>query len=232
MANHSLTFAAAALASLVLAGCRDVSTEVRRGPERGGGAILGQAAPNDTGGGGSGRFHFVSNGDFGNANWSSSTTAIADSGPPPGGFVFGFVGVSRGGTANNPQAFLFYNVFQCDAFGCNTVAGGNGEIPVRDLTGSGSNSLRVNTNTANDPNFFVFAGSGGVVNVAWRANSLFSSHNTGTSEQQSGNFRLHTNGVSDFSTATAMGSVVGFVIAENPFNSMGTNHSVVTEIFH
>src|SRR3989442_7626595 len=115
MANHSLTFAAAALASLVLAGCRDVSTEVRRGPERGGGAILGQAAPNDTGGGGSGRFHFVSNGDFGNANWSSSTTAIADSGPPPRGFVVGFVGVSPGRAANKPPAVRFYQRLQLAA---------------------------------------------------------------------------------------------------------------------
>src|SRR3989442_4941535 len=100
MANHSLTFAAAALASLVLAGCRDVSTEVRRGPERGGGGILGQAAPNDTGGGGSGRFHFVSHGDLRDANWSSSTTAIADSGPPPRRLVVRLLGVSPGRAAD------------------------------------------------------------------------------------------------------------------------------------
>src|SRR5882724_11190648 len=63
------------------------------------------ATASDTGGGGGGpgnQSHFVSNGTSGFVQWSTSG----------GGFVFGSLSVSRGGSTNNPQTFLSYFIEQ------------------------------------------------------------------------------------------------------------------------
>ncbi len=132
------------------------------------------ATVSDTGGGGGGpgnQSHFVANGNAGSVNWfvSGGSGSPSDSGGGGGGFIFGSLGVSRGGPTNSPQTFLSYFIEQCDPFvGC-TFLGGSGLIPNGDLSG-GDQQLRLATNTSGNPTFFTFGGSAGLVAVDWRAN--------------------------------------------------------------
>src|SRR2546428_9605729 len=122
------------------------------------------ATASDTGGGGGGpgiQSHFVANGNSGSVNWFVSGSP-SDSGGGGGGFVFGSLGVSRGGATNNPQTFLFYFIEQCDPFvGC-TFFGGNGPIPHGHLSGGGRQP-RLPTNTTTDPTLFSFRPPSGPV---------------------------------------------------------------------
>lgn len=173
----------------------------------------------------SSRFHFVSEGDFGNVSWFTVDSSS-------GTFTFGSLNVSEGGSVTAPRAFLFYEVFQCCTFGFREVSGGVGSIPAGDLTGgTGSAALKLNTNTANDPNFVVFAGSGGVVSVQWQENSGFEFSQSGTSLSQFGRTTFRTIGSSSSSSATVTGTVVGVAIPRGAFGQMGANHTVTIDIF-
>ena len=210
------------LLAAALFACKDGSTEPARVAQPGGGPTA-SLVPSDTVN--VSHFHFVSEGDFGNVNWFTVDSSS-------GTFTFGFLNVAEGGSVTAPQAFLFYGVFQCCTFGFREVSGGAGPIPAGDLTGgTGSAALRLNTNTANDPNFFVFAGSGGVVSVQWQENSGFEFSQSGTSVVQFGRNTFRTIGSSSSSSATVTGSVVGVAIPRGAFGQMGANHTVTIDIF-
>ena len=181
-------------------------------------------AASDTGGGGGGgnQFHAVTNGSFGSLNW---TFGASDSLGGGGGSGFGFLSVSQGGSPGHPQVYLNYVVMQCDLYGCNPIAGGYGSIPAGDLSGGGS-QMRLSTNTSADPDFFVFAGTGGTVSVEWKANGFFTARSTGVSDQVYGSFAQHLQGTSSFVSATATGSVVGTSISPNQSASIGQNQNV------
>jgi len=210
--------------------CQDASTAPRaaaRSPTF--------AATSDTGGGGGGgavQFHFVANGDVAYVNWFN-----ADSGGGGGGFSYtaGYLNVGRGGPTNRPQTFLDYYVYQfvCDPyFNCsfNLLAAGYGLIPNRDLSGGGG-QLRLNTNTANDPSFFVYAGPAGIVSVSWNSNGLSQNSSSGTSSYRFGNFTQRNQGSSTNWSANATGNVVGLPILSFPNAQIGTNHSVTIDIY-
>jgi len=206
-----------ALAPLVLIACRDSSTGVER---RAGFGLTAQTTPSDTGGGGH-QFHFVSKGDFASISFGDS------SGGNP---VFGFLQVSRGGTVQNPQIFLFYDMQLCDPF-CHSIAGGAGPIPDGDLTGTANSTLRLDTNTADNPDFIVFAGPAGRIVVAWVKTDQFQVRQNGTTEFTSGDgFRNHQTGQFTSSSAEAVGDLVGFPIAGQPAQ-IGTSNIVNIDIF-
>jgi hypothetical protein len=181
------------------------------------------------GGGGAGQSHFVANGNSGFVSWSSSGSGDTLGGG--GGFTFGELNVSRGGSVNNPQTFLFYFIEQCDPFfGC-TLIEGSGLIPNNDLSGGGQ-QLHLATNTIGNPNFFTFGGPPGLVTVDWRANGAFQQRNSGTSDFIVPGFRQHSVGISTSASASAVGSVVGSVIPAGSIGTIGTNQNVSIDIFH
>ena len=206
-----------ALAPLVLVACRDSSTEVARRAELG---LTAQTTSSDTGGG-TQQFHFVSKGDFASISFGDS------SGGNP---AFGFLQVNRGGTVQNPEIFLFYDIERCDPF-CHLVAGGAGPIPDGDLTGTAHTTLRLNTNTADNPDFIVFAGPAGRIVVEWVKTEQSHLRQNGTTEFTSGDgFRNHQTGQFTASSAEAVGDLVGLPIASQPAQ-IGTSNIVNIDIF-
>jgi len=170
------------------------------------------------------QFHFVTNGDFASLSWFEVD--------PAGGFISGFLYVSRGGPTTDPQTFLGYSVFQCDpSFGCNTIRDGFGLIPNGDLSGGGR-SLTLSTNTTGNPNFFTFAGPTGVVSVNWRADGLFTQMSSGTNQYSFSGFTQLFQGSSTSASAKTMGSIVGVGISPNSSAGIGTNHQVTIDITH
>jgi hypothetical protein len=224
MNAYRAAWSTALACGLVLVACRDTGTAPR--------SAAGSpdfAAAQDSGGGGGNQFHFVSNGPTGFVNWFNG----ADSTNPGGGFVYGQVSVSRGGTADHPQTFLYYFIQQCDEFYNCTFSEGSGLIPNADLTGGLSGTqLHLQTNTTGNPSFFTYGGPTGLVKVDWRGNGLFSSSSTGTSQQRYPGVTFKLQGSSSSSSATASGSVVGTPIPPSPYGNIGTNHNVTIDIFH
>jgi|SRR5882724_321586 len=183
------------------------------------------ATASDTGGGGGGpgnQSHFVSNGTSGFVQWFMSNSG-------GGGFTFGQLSVSRGGSTNNPQTFLSYFIEQCDPFfGC-TFLGGSGLVPNSDLSGGGQ-QLRLATNTSGNPNFFTFGGPSGLVTMDWSANGAFQQRSSGTTDFIFPGFRQHATGVSTSSSANAAGSVVGLPVPPGSPGNIGTNQNVTIDI--
>ncbi|PYP29333.1 MAG: hypothetical protein DMD55_01885 [Gemmatimonadetes bacterium] len=153
---------------------------------------------------------FVANGDFGNVSWSANS-------------LFGFASVSTGDTLG-PSYFIF----QFDP--CCSSASGVGPVPVSDFTGSGGGRLVLNTNTCADPGFLTFEGACGLVSIEFDKTSFFTGRNQGTSSQTFGDFTFHSVGTSEFSSAQATGTVVGFPITSPNDGSMGMNHNVAVSI--
>lgn len=220
------------LAGVILVACKDSSTalgDVQGGPRF--------SAASDTGGGGGGGgggtpvFHFVSNGDNGYVTWSNFT------GDTLGGYRFtsGVVSTGRGGTTKNPMAYLDYTVYEfgCDAlWNCfyNLVGAGYGLIPVKDLGASGK-QLRLETNTANNPNFFVYAGVAGPVSVTWNADGLYENSSAGTSSSRFANTTHKSQGSSTSWSAIASGSLAGTPVGPYGTATFGTNHLVTIDIY-
>lgn len=179
------------------------------------------------------QFHFVANGVSGQVGWYQSDSAGF-------GFTYGQVNVGRGGTTSNPQTWLDYYVVRCDWYYCYLVGAGYGLIPNRDLSG-GSSQLHLSTTTTGNPNFFVWAGSGGQVSVDWRANGLFSSRSSGTNEYTyaaqcdtlscNSTFTHRSQGRGTSASATASGTVVAVPIGFGQNAAIGTNHQVSIDIY-
>jgi Tol biopolymer transport system component len=170
------------------------------------------------------QFHFVANGDLGSVSWFDPS--------PAGGFTFGSLSVSRGGPTTDPQTFLSYFVFECDAtFSCSVTRDGFGLIPNGDLSG-GRTSLRLSTNTTGNQNFVTSAGPTGVVSVDWRANGMFTQSSSGTSQLSFPGFTQRFQGSSTSASANATGGIVGAPISPNGSAAIGTNHQVLIDITH
>ncbi len=208
------------LFAAALFGCKDASTDPAH-PWRPSAAPSTDLIPN----GAVSSFHFVSEGDFGSVNWFTSDQF--------GNFSFGFLSANEGGSVTAPQVSLFYFIVRFTGGFCCTFISGFGLIPSANLTGgTGMSALTLNTNTATDPNFFVFpAGSGGPISLQWKESSAFEFSSTGTSELRFGNTTFRTIGNSSSSSATVTGSVLGQVIPQGAFGQMGTNHTVSIDVF-
>ncbi len=225
-----MTRLSAALALLgPFAGCKDSSSAPAASRAAGQTPTFATAADS---GGGPGQSHFIANGTSGSVNWTvfAGAPAPGDTGGG-GGFTFGQLNVSRGGTVNQPQTFLFYVVQQCDAFFSCSFMEGSGLIPNSDLSDAGQ-QLRLATNTTGNPDFFTYGGPTGLVAVAWKANGLFEQRSSGTLEQISPGFRQHFSGASSAVSADAAGSVVGLPVPPASPGTIGTNHSVSIQISH
>lgn len=171
---------------------------------------------------------FHSSGDAAFVSWSEAGTAVSsDTGGGGGGGTvrFGNASVSRGGTSDNQQSFLSYGVTECGPFFCNTVASGFGLIPNEDFSVQGG-KYRLSTNTANNPDFFTFAGVPGQVTVEWTGNALFRREFNGTSTVTTADFRERQAGSSDEQSANATGVVVGFVIASGNSGSISSSRDL------
>src|SRR3989449_2612438 len=223
MELHVTGLCAVAALGQLLTACKDSSTTPTALAE---GPRSSLATVSDTGGGGGGagnQSHFVANGNSGSVNW------FVSGGAGGGGFIFGSLGVSRGGSTNSPQTFLSYFVEQCDPFvGC-TFFGGSGLIPNGDLSGGGQ-QLRLATNTSGNPNFFTFGGSAGLVTVDLRAHGAFQQRSSGTTDLIFPGFRQHFTGVSTSSSANAAGSVVGVPVPPPSPGNIATNQNVTIDI--
>jgi len=221
----------AAPALVLFTACKDSTTTAAA---RSAGPRPSLAIVSDTVGGGGGpgnQSHFVANGSAGSVSWfvSGGSRSPSDSGGGGGCFIFGSLGVSRGGPTNSPQTFLSYFIEQCDPFvGC-TFLGGSGLIPNGDLSG-GDQQLRLATNTSGNPTFFTFGGSAGLVAVDWRANGAFQQRSSGTTDLIFPGLRQHFTGVSTSSSANAAGSVVGVPVPPASPGSIGTNQNVTIDI--
>jgi hypothetical protein len=223
MNAHRAAWSTALACGLALVACRDTGTA----PRSAAGAPVFSTAQ-DTGGGGGNQFHFVSNGVSGSANWSGGGDSTGS-----GGFSFGSLSVSRGGTTNNPQTFLFYFVEQCDAFFNCSVAGGSGLIPNGDLTGGLSGSqLHLRTNTTGNATFSTFEGPTGFIVADWKANGVITGSSTTILQEKFSSFTFKQQGSSSFATANVSGTVIGNPISFTTDASIGTNHNVTIDIVH
>lgn len=168
-------------------------------------------------------FKFRSKGAFASVSWEDENLF---------GFLFVTLGQSQEGGKPVEQAFLSYFIIECDGNFCDfsdPVEDGFGRIPIEDVSGNGRKSFSLHTDTSTNPDFLLFAGSGGPVDVDWTANDLFSGSGHGVSQFQSGDTKIKSNGSSSFTSATAMGSVVGSSV-EASFAEIGTNHDRNMEI--
>ena len=201
------------------AGCRDADAN----PTRPSFAVTSDTTP--PGGCNDRVCNFRTSGNSASVSWSTVAGGVSsDTGGGGGGGTtqFGFVSVSNGG---NQQTFLSYSVSECSPSFCNQIAGGFGVISDDDFTFQGPR-YRLNTNTANNPNFFTFAGPVGIVTVEWTTNGLFSRSSTGTQRVSSPGFSMQEAGQSSDQSARASGNVVGFSIGSSNSGFTSSNHDV------
>lgn len=186
---------------LAAVGCRDVSTDISRRTARDDAPMFGAATNQTT------VFHFVANGAFASVFWNSNTQS-------------GFINISTADTSGT-----FYQVTTFDP--CCSFATGFG--PASELTGD-NRKLVFNTNTCTNPDFITVEGPCGVISVEFDKTNFFSGRGQGTSSQTFGNFTFKSVGVSEFSSADATGTVVGFPITSVNFGQMGTNRGTQISI--
>jgi len=170
---------------------------------------------------------------FGNAAFISWSTPLggavaSDTGGGGGGGTvqLGNASVSRGGERGAQQTFLSYNVSECTpSFFCFQVAAGFGQIPSEDFDTQGSR-YRLTTNTANNPGFFTFAGSPGVITIEWTPNGQFSQSFNGVRRITQPGMSEQQVGKSADESASAAGNVVGFLIGSSDFGQISSSHDV------
>jgi len=211
---------AVALAAAI-AGCQDSVTAA--GP-RG----LSEDSPSFSAATSTTRFHFVSNGLAGDVGWCDFDGVVS---------VCGYLYLT---SARTNETYLYYGVYRCGPDYCNAVAEGSGLIPSRDLSGA-PKGLHLSTNTSSNPDFVVFAGTGGLVSVDWLPNGIWQSRASGTSFTESTPspscdtscqvpFTQHIQGVVTGASATVIGTVAGIVIP-SASGWINTNHQVLIEVY-
>jgi len=185
--------------------------------------------------------HFTAEGAFGQTYWT----------PNAGFFTCGFIEVSRTGSSSNAGVILWYYYtpcgIACDEGECPPpIEYGYGEIPAGDLTlakrtvnGRQLSVVKLNTNTANDPNFFVYAGNGGQITVEWDRTPGLEFVSTGHSVTKLGTFTERVHGTSTAYSARATGSVVGIELpttSDDPevyqVSYIGSAHAKTIDISH
>jgi len=214
---------AVALAAAI-AGCQDsVTTAGPRG--------LSEDSPSFSANGSTTQFHFVGKGLAGDASWCDVESNEV--------YVCGYLSAASGGTTKNPETYLYYDVYRC-APDCNAVEAGYGLIPNGDLSG-GPQKLHLSTNTSSNPEFVVWAGTGGLVSVDWRPNGTYTAKWSGTlfvrriptpppCDTLCWPTTQHVNGAWTQTQATAIGTVAGVAIPSR-YGNITENHSVTIDIY-
>ena len=219
MFTRTFPLVLAALASLSLCACSDSSARPITG-STGPGAASAPVMDMSTSGGG----HiatFVSNGafaDLSDFNLSADGKTLTSTN----------LSVQKG-TIDSPLTFLEYDVSQCTMGVCTDVLEGGGTIPNEDFTGSESN-LHLHTNTATNPNFQFFAGSGGEIDITWRKTDLFMRRINGTDENTRDGILMRSTGHSESMSANVVATIAGVSLSAAVTGSMGTLHS--TTVYH
>lgn len=173
--------------------------------------------PKPPGPGGGPTYKFVSNERYALVGWYGDS-------------ISGFLYVAKGGTGRNARTFLVYEVNQCTWTGewieCFTVEAGSGYIPDGDF----GPDLHLTTDTSANPDFYLWAGSGGVIDVEWKPIKTISIRHTGTLQQRmSQEYRYLQSGMWESSMASAQGSVIGHALEGDVWSETGMNHGVTIE---
>lgn len=135
------------------------------------------------------------------------------------------VNVSRGGNHTNASTFLSYLSYDLN-YG-NFIYGW-GQIPNQDLTQLGTQSLKLNTNTATNPNFS-YSGPLGVIDIEWTQTSAFSTEWVGVNNYVSGSLISRNTGSSRSNSAVANGQLINLPIATNNA-TIGVNRQVMINL--
>jgi hypothetical protein len=141
------------------------------------------------------------------------------------GATCGYVYVTRGGTANSPQTYLYYLMYDCGNGAVSET--GYGMIPNANLQGDGSGRLSLTTDTSG-ANFTRDVGNGGAVALTWNKTVDFSTKWAGSSQttyHDSTGYSYHATGTGQTSSASIQGSVVGHAVSAT-YADMGKNNSV------
>lgn len=149
--------------------------------------------------------------------------------------TFTFASVWRDGRGGRDLASLFYSIDRCyeTAEGwltCEWVAAGWGLIPANHLNGSGQSRLTLRTDTRELPEFEVWAGERGPVEIMWEKTEDYSSRNSGSWENRWFSLVTRGAGTSTFTSATFAGRIGDVPIASEatfyPSGSMGMSNNV------
>lgn len=127
-------------------------------------------------------------------------------------------------TVTTDEAHLYYGIWECDraTFDCVGIEQGDGPLYGDDVSTS-RDRITVNIDTAENPEFSLWAGSGGPINITWTELSGWSSRVTTQSRYRASDYTSHTHGTFTTTGALAEGSVIGVQLEPGSgFAQMGT----------
>lgn len=150
------------------------------------------------------------------------------------GEIMGYLYVSRSDATR--EAWLFYSLSRCSErfneqyqwweWTCEDIAAGDGLIPASDLNGGGRNTLVLDTNTADNPQFFHWAGSGGHIRITWTASPGWRFSRAGTQTYGWGNWQVRSSGSALVQAAGPAGTILGESIGDSAFGEIAENRGV------
>jgi hypothetical protein len=127
-------------------------------------------------------------------------------------------------TVTSNEAHLFYGIWECNltTFDCVAVAQGDGPLYGDDVSTS-RGRITVNINTAENPAFSLWDGSGGPINITWTELSGWSSESTIQTRYRQSDYSSHSHGTYTSTSALAEGTVLGIQLEPGSgFAQMGT----------
>jgi hypothetical protein len=122
------------------------------------------------------------------------------------------------------EAHLSYGVWECNrtTFDCVAVEQGDGPLYGDDVSTS-RERITVNIDTAENPEFVAWVGSGGPIRVTWTELSGWSSRVTTQASYRADDYSSHTHGTFTTTGAFAEGTIIGVQLEPgNGFAQMGT----------
>jgi hypothetical protein len=142
------------------------------------------------------------------------------------GYLYVNIYAYRIGDSQGQRTYLYYTVYSYSA----TLAAGSGEIPNGDLVAPSSSSATIDTDLTANPNFAVWYGPRGRIQVSWARDGIYAVKEHGSSMSVSPAFRTHYQGVRSWGSATATGSLLDWELPAGTQGSVGTNHNVQISI--
>ena len=127
-------------------------------------------------------------------------------------------------TVTTDEAHLSYWISECDhtTFDCVAVEGGDGPLYGDDVSTS-RGRISVNIDTAENPEFALYVGSGGLIDITWTELSGWSFRTTSQTRYRAGDYSSHSHGTFTTTGALAEGTVLGVQLEPgNSFGQMGT----------
>lgn len=127
-------------------------------------------------------------------------------------------------TVTTDEAHLSYWIWECDrtTFECVGVEEGDGPLYGEDVSTS-RGRISVNIDTAENPEFNLWVGSGGLIDITWTELSGWSSRATTQARYRAGDYSSHSHGTYTTTGALAEGTVMGVRLEPgNGFAQMGT----------